>query len=175
MVYLNYLWSLMQHKWYVFQAGLLIGVPVWRLIVHDWQKFTLSEFPKYARYFFGGKRDEDKEDFMYAWLHHVHHGRHHWEYWRLNPNYNFATAVNGNLPMPETYVREMVADWMGASKTYTGSWNMSAWLSNNGWRMDPNMHEDTVAIVHKVLIELGYFFTDNAPWICTWNDGVLNE
>jgi len=168
MIYWEFLKSLMRHKYYVFLAGLKTGVPIWRLIIHDWQKFTLSEFPQYARYFFGGKQEKDKESFMLAWLHHVHYGKHHWEHWLLNPNYNFSTGINGKLPMPETYVREMVADWMGASKTYTGSWNMAVWLSNNGSRMEANMHKDTIDLVHKVLIELDYFFTDNAPWICMY-------
>lgn len=32
------------------------------------------------------------------------------------------------LPMPEKYVREMVADWMGASKAYDGKWPKEKWL-----------------------------------------------
>lgn len=151
MIYLDYLKSLLLHKWYVFLAGLETGVPVWRLIVHDWQKFTPSEFPKYARYFFGGKQEKDKEPFMYAWLHHVHYGPHHWEYWLLNPNYNFASGENGKLPMPETYVREMVADWMGASRVYTGSWDMTEWLKKNLPRIRPNMHIVTIARLNDVL------------------------
>ena len=149
----------------MFLAGLRTGVPVWRLIIHDWQKFTISEFPKYARYFFGGKQEKDKEPFMFAWLHHVHYGPHHWEYWLLNPDYNFATSENGKLPMPETYVREMVADWMGASRTYTGSWDMSKWLTENEPRIASLIHDKTHERLCMVLHELDYIWQDGIAWV----------
>ncbi len=128
---LDYFKKVCEHKYYVYKAGVKLGVPRKTLILHDWQKFTPSEFVPYANYFYGGKQEKDKESFMYSWLHHVHYGKHHWEYWLLNPNYNFATAKDGCLPMPEVYIREMVADWMGASMAYTGSWDMTDWLEKN--------------------------------------------
>ncbi len=183
MIYWKYLVSLFKHKWYVFLAGLKTGVPIWRLIVHDWQKFTLWEFRAYAQNFFASddyKNQETldaftkykvaeaapfghfvKERFALAWLHHENTAPHHWGYWIPR-----SGKYTGPFPMPETYVREMVADWMGASRAYTGSWNMAQWLSDNGPRMEEKMHIETVQIVHDVLIEQGYFFTDNAPWIC---------
>lgn len=182
----KYIKSLFAHKWYVFLAGLKTGVPIWRLIVHDWQKFSHWEFKAYAQNFFG---DDDlnnretheafqkykvteaapfghfaKERFAYAWLHHENTAPHHWGYWIPR-----SGKYTGPLPMPETYVREMVADWMGASRAYTGSWNMAEWLSKNGPRMEGKMHSQTVALIHDVLVEQGYMFTDNSPWICLWN------
>ena len=35
------------------------------------------------------------------------------------------------LPMPEHFVREMVADWAGAGRAITGSWEVSAWYAKN--------------------------------------------
>lgn len=35
------------------------------------------------------------------------------------------------LPMPERFVREMVADWAGAGRAYTGAWGVSAWYAQN--------------------------------------------
>ena len=172
-MYLKYLRSLLLHKWFVFLAGLKTGVPVWRLVIHDWSKFSPTEFIRYSKWLFGDVKD--KKMWATAWHHHQRHNPHHPEFWILawhgNPKFydgvghslaNFVTA----LPMPETYVREMVADWMGASRAYTGAWNMSKWLSNNGPNIEKNMHPETVRLVHSVLIEQGYFFTDNAPWIC---------
>lgn len=171
-MYQKYLKSLLLHKWYVFLAGLKTGVPVWRLIVHDWQKFTRWEFWAYADKFFGVMPNRHNEKgiewaFAYAWLHHENTAPHHWGYWIPR-----SGKYDGKpLPMPETYVREMVADWMGASRAYTGSWNMASWLSDNGPRMEKKMHPETVRLVHDVLIELNYIFTDNAPWICLYAVG----
>jgi hypothetical protein len=69
--------------------------------------------------------------------------------------------------MPETYVREMVADWMGASRAYTGSWDMTEWLAAQGPGIGERIHSDTIDKVQSILAELGYVFTDNALWICT--------
>lgn len=76
---MNYFWLTIKHKWFVFLAGLKTGVPLWRLIIHDWSKFTPSELPHYQRQFFGDK--DDPLGFAAAWLHHQNHNPHHWEYW----------------------------------------------------------------------------------------------
>ena len=181
-MYLKFLKSLLWHKWYVFLAGLRTGVPIWRLIVHDWQKFTPQEFGAYARHFFGVddeyKNNEtllafqkygvveaapfghfEDERFALAWLHHENTAPHHWGFWIAR-----SGKYRKPLPMPETYVREMVADWMGASKTYTGNWNMSSWLAKNGMGLDSNMHRETVSLVWNVLEEVGYYQTDGEGW-----------
>lgn len=192
MVYLKYLKSLLLHKWYVFLAGLKTGVPVWRLVAHDWQKFTPWEFKAYAQNFFGSDEFKNKETldafakykvaeaapfghfvkerFALAWLHHENTAPHHWGYWIPRS----GKYDGGPLPMPETYVREMVADWMGAGRAYTGSWNIAQWLSDNGPRMEKKMHNETIQLVHQVLVEQGYFFTDNAPWICMFSSGGVS-
>lgn len=60
----------------------------------------------------------------------------------------------GPMPMPERYVREMVADWMGASRAYTGSWDMVDWLEKNLPRMD----------LHPVTVERLWFLLLDAEW-----------
>lgn len=59
MIYLQFLKSLLKHKYYVFIAGRKLGIGFWQLLVHDWQKFTPAEFPKYTRYFFRDKSNEN--------------------------------------------------------------------------------------------------------------------
>lgn len=173
MIFVLYLKSLLRHKWFVFLAGLKTGVPIWRLIVHDWSKFLPSEFIPYARHFFGkypensevpqilrqlpswtGRTKEQvKDSFDRAWLLHQNRNPHHWQFWILV--YDDEPEKVKALQMPETYVREMIADWMGASMTYTGSWDMTEWLGKNGPRTI--MHEATVRETHTLLIELlGY-------------------
>ena len=46
------------HKWYVLLEGFRLGVPLWRLIIHDWDKFLPGEWIPYANAFYtaDGKR-----------------------------------------------------------------------------------------------------------------------
>ena len=148
MIYIKFIKSLILHKWYVFLAGIQTGVPLWRLIVHDWQKFSPYEFVAYAKKFHS---DEDAAmPFAYAWLHHENTAPHHWGYW-IPRSGKYARQP---LAMPETYVREMVADWMGASRAYTGSWDMTDWLRKN--LPDMPLSGDTCYILRDILAEQGY-------------------
>lgn len=118
---LRYLWLTVRHKVFVFRAGLRTGAPLWRLLIHDWTKFTPAEAPHYGRQFFGAA--DDPEGFARAWLHHQNHNPHHWEYWiPRTAHTRGGYEDNASLPMPGWAVREMVADWMGASRAYEGSW-----------------------------------------------------
>jgi hypothetical protein len=121
--------SLIRHKWFVIIAGIRLGgIPIWRLLAHDLSKLSRAELRDYAQWFHGGGRNG--RGFEYAWLHHQNRNAHHPEYWiertilaREN-NLNTTTA----LSMPEVYIREMIADWMGASRAKTGSWDVRHWL-----------------------------------------------
>ena len=101
---------LILHKYYVFQAGLRYQVPLFQLFVHDWSKFTLTEWFGYTNYWHGEKNHVNHCKFKEAWLSHIHRNKHHWNYWVL-------VKENGELEalqMPERFVREMIADWVGA-------------------------------------------------------------
>jgi hypothetical protein len=164
MIYLKFLWSLLRHKWFVILAGQYTKVPLWRLLIHDLSKFSPSEFAVYARNFFGdySQSPNDREkvslDFTYAWLHHENNNPHHWGYWIPRS----GKSANEPLPMPEVYVREMIADCMGASKAYTGSWDIAVWLNENGRKW--SLHDETVRLIAVVMCELNYFITDNCDW-----------
>ena len=155
--YWSYLKSLLRHKWFVLLAGLKVGgVPLWRLIVHDMSKFSRFEFRQYAVKFHGQESPVDADqvslDFAYAWLHHENSNPHHWGYW-IPRSGKYAGKP---LPMPHTYVREMVADWMGAGRTYQGHWDMTKWLNENLYRMNEHWHETTKVRVGFLLDQQGY-------------------
>jgi hypothetical protein len=164
MIYLRFLWSLIRHKWFVLQAGIILRIPLWRLLLHDLSKFSPSEFGPYARNFQGdySKSPNDRErisfEFTFAWLHHENRNLHHWGYWIPRA----GKSANIPLPMPETYVREMIADCLGASRGYTGSWDIAIWLNRHGpkWKI----HDETLRYIWTVMIELEYFITDNCDW-----------
>lgn len=143
--------SLARHIAYVQEAGEKVGVRVAQLAMHDNSKYQIEEFPHYARSFHGDRGDP--AGFAVAWLHHQNFNPHHWEYWITRSDHS-KSSVNGCLPMPESYVREMVADWMGASMTYTGKWEIDEWCTKNAPNM--RMHPDTWQRLGEVLREMGY-------------------
>lgn len=155
----------MRHKLFVFCAGVEIGAPLWRLVIHDWSKFLPCEWFPYTRFFYGlpkvgdrvpvdcidgfggwgtvidtrndknsrykvrmesgytgegqefwahdfeiGGLDEAKAAFDAAWNHHQKCQPHHWQYWLLTMDSGETVPT----PMPEKFIREMVADWIGA-------------------------------------------------------------
>jgi hypothetical protein len=170
--------SLLEHKTNVVKAGGLTGVPFGRLLLHDWSKFSPAEFGRYARWHHGDPELRDKREWAAAWQHHLHHNPHHPEFWLLawhgNPDFYAVDGVGERvadniivLPMPETYVREMVADWLAASRTYTGKWDIALWLNEHGPKM--RLHDRTVGELWGVMCEIGYMATDNCNW--SWAAG----
>lgn len=118
--HLKYLQYVLKHKWYVFLECVKLGVPFWRALIHDWQKFTPAEWGPYRQRFFVERGNDTesksvKKNFKRAWLHHLHHGPHHWEYWLLKDGDDTVA-----LEMPDRYRREMLADWNGAGLAING-------------------------------------------------------
>lgn len=147
--------SLDKHIKFVIHAGSQLGLSKIDLAVHDASKYTHYEFDAYAAYFYDDdgnlKNPEDRtreeiDAFQLAWLHHLHNNDHHWQYWIVPGNED-----GGVLEMTESAALEMVADWMGASKAYTGSWNMTNWLIGNSPEI--TLHPKTKGFVTQVLVE----------------------
>lgn len=153
----RYLRTVLLHKWYVFVAGRMLGVPLWQLLIHDLSKFSAAEWGPYVRRFAGGRggvmdKSADSAEWHMAWRHHWTRNAHHWEYWLPEPiALNQAEAQP--LPMPERYAREMVADWCGAGKAYTGAWDVASWYEQNAGRII--LHPDTRALVEILVQDVG--------------------
>lgn len=153
-VYFKYI---VRHKWYVFLACLEWKVPLHLAIFHDWTKFTAREFKPYAHNFYnadGSKRDiRDKsgaydpnkqpDEFKLAWLSHQRN-KHHWQAWISIGDRGQPTA----MPMPEKYVREMVADWTGAGRAISGRKDPWPWYSENMDKMI--LHYDTAILLNNL-------------------------
>lgn len=142
----KYLKYVLRHKYFVFRAGLVTGAPLWRLVIHDWSKFCPAEWFPYTENFYGVSLADGSEDlrmrkqnFRYAFLHHIHRNPHHWEHWVLKEP----------QPMPVKFVREMVADWCGAGRAITGEWEVDKWYENNKGKI--RLHPDTRALVESSL------------------------
>ena len=156
---MKYFFLTIRHKWFVFIAGRKIGVPLLRLIKHDWSKFMPSELPHYQRQFFG--KADDPLGFIICWIRHQNRHEHHWEYWiprtghnRCNPPY----PDNKPIPMPINAIKEMAADWLGASRAYEGQFpkSLREWGWFNGNFKDINIHTETRTMILKILSD--YFF-----------------
>lgn len=181
--YIAYLKYVLRHKWFVFIEGRKIGVPLFILIFHDWDKFLPDEWSPYARTFYkpdGTKQYSPSEAFTTAWAKHQWRNKHHWQNWiRLPSVKSLQDAqcmmmdsgdwyqwrlwegethewVKGTfelrcdaLPMPDTYRREMLADWRGAGRAL-GFPDTRAWYLNNRDKMI--LHPETRAWIEDQLL-----------------------
>lgn len=84
------------------------------ILHHDNSKRQQKEYSAYDAYFYGrNKSYQVVKDFNYAWLHHIHHNPHHWQYWVLiNDDPEEGTVA---LEMPYEYIVEMICDWWSFS------------------------------------------------------------
>ena len=133
----NYLKTkVIPHKIEVFKAGIELtkilpdrcGIEEFEFVdnlwAHDLSKFSAVEALGYSGWSFKTKSG-DKQRFEVAWNHHKNHNEHHTEYW-------LSVGRGGEvepLRMPKIYVAEMVADWIGAGKTYGNT--LEKWLPEN--------------------------------------------
>jgi hypothetical protein len=146
----KYLSYVLRHKWHVFWAALRLGVNPWQAFIHDWHKFLPSEWMPYAYAFYdvdGSSRYRETDEFNYAWNLHQKRGRHHWQHWLLT----YDRGSTATLPMEDKFVREMVADWIGAGLAITGKYEAPEWYKKNKSNM--LLHHHTRYKVECLLIE----------------------
>ena len=105
------------HKWIVFKLCCKIGLP-WRGFMHDWSKFSPTEFWESVKYFDGHKSPitvcKAQNGYSKAWLHHKGRNKHHPEYWT---DYSLPEKY---IIMPYQYAAEMVCDKLAAGIVYNG-------------------------------------------------------
>ncbi|MBY3433248.1 hypothetical protein HFN89_03600 [Rhizobium laguerreae] len=151
---IRYMLKTLHHKWFVFRFGLRTKAPLWRLVIHDWSKFTPGELSAYANHLFGTAKDEI--GFAQAWNHHSKTHRHHWEWWiPLTAHSKSSIPAGEPLPMAEWAVREMVADWLGAERSYNKftPTSLQGWKWYNAARRGMRFHPDTALLLDRVLAE----------------------
>lgn len=99
-----------------YHAGIL-----WRGLLHDLSKYSLTEFCAGVKYYKGTKSPNEGEresyGFSKAWIHHKGRNRHHFEYWT---DYDRVTRLMSPVKMPLVFVKEMFCDRVAASKIYQG-------------------------------------------------------
>lgn len=100
--------------YYCFKAGLY-----WQGLVHDLSKFSPTEFFESVKYYQGTSSPIDackkEKGYSLAWQHHKGRNKHHYEYWQ--DNFDNGTT---HLIMPFKYNLEMICDYLGAGRAYSG-------------------------------------------------------
>lgn len=144
----QYLKYVLRHKWFVLLAGLSLRVPIWQLILHDWDKFLPDEWFPYARTFYapdGQKQYVESDAFTLAWNAHQKRNKHHWQYWMIT----WDRGETECLPMSDKHRREMLADWMGAGRAL-GKPDTALWYTQNDHKI--RLHPDTRAWIEEQLL-----------------------
>lgn len=123
-------------------------------IMHDWSKYTPTEFLVGCKYYQGNASPNNAEradkGYSAAWLHHKGRNKHHLEYWI---DYSAETGLMSGMRMPERYVVEMFIDRISASKNY----QKEKYTNQNPLRYYEHgkghyiMHEETRALLEKLL------------------------
>jgi hypothetical protein len=145
--HLRYFSYVVRHKWFVLTYGIRIGVPIHLLILHDLSKFLPDEWMPYVESFYGD-RDRAKPRFDLAWLKHQRRNRHHWQSWVL---INDDDGIYP-LPMPDRYIREMIADWRGAGRAMGKTDSMEWYISHRDKMI---LHRETQLRVETLLLPKG--------------------
>ena len=108
----KHLWVVNKHRFLVFRLCVRCGV-IWRGLTHDLSKYSPTEFIEGATYFSGDHSPipncRKKVGYSLAWVHHIHHNKHHAEYWIDYPRY---------IMMPYSYAVESICDRIAACKVY---------------------------------------------------------
>ena len=118
---------------------------------HDSSKYGMVEYDPYDAYFYG---TPNEDAFNVAWLHHIHHNPHHWQYWLLMNDDGKYRDPGKVIPleMPKIYALEMVADW------WSFSWKSGDLTEMFGWYEDHKdciiLHPNTREYVESVLDEI---------------------
>ncbi len=150
---LQHLKTILHHKNLVRKGCFRVGL-YRQGIMHDWSKYTPTEFLVGCKYFQGTKSPNNAEridkGYSSAWLHHKGRNKHHLEYWI---DYSDKNGYMSGMRMPKKYVVEMFIDRISASKNYQKEKYTDksplAYYENGKDRYI--MHEDTRKLLEKLL------------------------
>ena len=123
--------------------------------MHDWSKFSPTEFWESVKYFDGHKSPitvcKVDKGYSEAWLHHKGRNKHHFEYW-IDYGLDPSKGLIG-MDMPTKYVVEMFIDRMCASKNYQKEnyRDDSALKYYERGKSHYVMHENTARLLEKLL------------------------
>ena len=153
--FFGHLKTVLSHKRWVYYYAKRLGIP-WQGNIHDLSKFSPVEFNESVKYWTGKRSPilvaKEQNGISYAWLHHRGRNKHHYEYW-------IEKLDSGGVPhkIPFNYVLEMICDWCGACRAYSGESEgifekEFEWWSGN--RDKVKIHERTKKLITCILYSL---------------------
>lgn len=129
----------LHHKWVVFKLCCKVGIP-WRGFMHDWSKFSPTEFFESIKYYDGHKSPitvcKAEKGYSEAWLHHKGRNKHHYQYW------TDLSLPEKTVIMPYKYAIEMVCDELAAGIVY----NEKNWTQNT--QLEYYMNKERKNLIH---------------------------
>lgn len=141
------------HRQYVYDFGIALGVPEKQLLRHDLCKLEPEQFEGYARYFRGGRRDEDKLRYLAAWEIHQYEEHHHQSY--SKEGFSFDNFSDERL---RNNMSETVADLLAATKQRGGS-TLINYLVNIFPKQKP--HPRLLPFLEEALKKAQIFYLDS--------------
>lgn len=112
----KHLIRIIKHKYWVARYCFQLGL-YWQGIVHDWSKFSYTEFSRSIKYWDDTisplANEKNIHGYSETFLHHRGRNPHHYEYW-------VHSLDEGGVPakMPRKYALELVCDYLAAGRTY---------------------------------------------------------
>ena len=114
----GHLKTVCRHKKEVAKICFKFGL-YWQGIIHDFSKFTPTEFIPSVKYYQGNRSpieaEKEEKGYSMAWLHHKSRNKHHFWFW---VDWN-SKQCQYPVRMPLKYVYEMIADTVAAGKVYS--------------------------------------------------------
>lgn len=141
------------HRQYVYDFGVALGCPEKQLLRHDLCKLDVEQFEGYARYFRGGRQEEDKLGYLAAWGLHQYEEHHHQSYSKEGFNFDNCSEERLNSNM-----LEMAADLLAASKQRGGS-TLINYLVNIFPKQNP--HPRLLPFLEEALRKAHAFYLDS--------------
>ena len=144
------------HKLLVMDGCFKVGL-IKQGLLHDLSKYSPTEFLIGARYYQGDKSpnaaERAEKGYSEAWMHHKGRNKHHYEYWT---DMCMATKRYESVPMPRSYLVEMVMDRRAACMVYQGKNYTSASALNYylGSKERNLMHPQTQKELEYILVML---------------------
>lgn len=114
---------------------------------HDKSKYDDEEYNGYLQWFYPVNNDEtnkDKSLFNYAWNHHQHLNKHHWQFWICRSDSDDDVILDMDLPS----IMEMLSDWHSFSANDNKS-TAYQWYSDNKKKMI--LSDNTRSIVEEYI------------------------
>lgn len=108
----KHLIRIIKHKYWVARYCFQLGL-YWQGIVHDWSKFSYTEFSRSIKYWDDTisplANEKNIHGYSETFLHHRGRNPHHYEYW-------VHSLDEGGVPakMPRKYALELVCDYLAA-------------------------------------------------------------